>query len=247
MNTRATSGRSPATGRPSSTGRPLSWARLLRLGAATVLCVAIGLWAVWKSAPQVLVGLKNEGRFVPVARRVQVKSLSARAIIQSAKAQIGTRYDAAFRLISYPMGDVPANRGACTDVIVRSLRAGGLDLQRAIHEDMARRFKQYPQKWGEKAPNPSIDHRRVPNQIAYFQSHAQVLPARADDYSSWQPGDIVYWDTGAGRQHTGIISDGVDENGQPFVIHNGGVCIEDHALARWPIIAHFRWPARNSQ
>ncbi len=140
------------------------------------------------------------------------------------------------------MGDVSKGRGACTAVIVRSLRAAGIDLQKLIHEDMSARFTAYPQKWGESGPNASIDHRRVPNQIAFFQSHAQVLTTRADasTWKSWQPGDIVYWDTGEGRQHTGIVSDGVDASGEPFVIHNGSVCIEDHALRRWPIIAHFR-------
>lgn len=220
--------------------------RLARLSLAAVLSGALMLGALWQMAPQVLVGPGDAGRSVPVARRIQTPNARAREIVAAAKSQIGTRYDASFRLISYPMGDVPENRGACTDVIVRSLRAAHIDLQKLIHEDMKARFASYPQNWGEKGPNPSIDHRRVPNQIAFLKRHAQVLGTRADarSWKNWQPGDIVYWNTGAGRQHTGIVSDGVDEAGQPFVIHNGSVCIEDHALARWPIIAHFRLRAR---
>lgn len=216
-------------------------AHLLRLGLATLLCSALVLGGVWQMAPQVLVG-ESEPSVARVARRVAVPNAQARAIVEASRAQIGTRYDASFQLLSYPMGDVASNRGACTDVIVRSLRAVGLDLQREIHRDMKARFASYPQKWGEKAPNPSIDHRRVPNQIAFLQSHAQVLGTRADasTWANWEPGDIVYWNSGGGRLHTGIVSDGVDKSGQPFVIHNGSVCIEDNALVRWPIIAHFR-------
>lgn len=215
--------------------------RLLRLTVACFLSCALVLGAAWQIAPQVLVSVQDE-RSMVLVRRVPVRDARASAIVAAAKAQIGTRYDASFRLLSYPMGDVAPDRGACTDVIVRSLRAAHLDLQKLIHEDMSARFAQYPQKWGETAPNASIDHRRVPNQIAFLRSHAQVLGTRADasTWLSWQPGDIVYWNTGSGRQHTGIVSDGVDSAGQPFVIHNGSVCIEDHALARWPIIAHFR-------
>ena len=220
-------------------------ARLVRLGLATVLSGALALGAAWQMAPQVLVGEnQSEPGMARVARRVAIQNSTARAIVQASKAQIGTRYDASFQLLSYPMGDVASNRGACTDVIVRSLRAVGFDLQREIHRDMKARFASYPQKWGEKAPNASIDHRRVPNQIAFLKRHArvQVLDTRADSqtWRNWQPGDLVYWNSGGGRLHTGIVSDGVDASGQPFVIHNGSVCMEDLALVRWPIIAHFR-------
>jgi len=219
--------------------------RLLRIVLATLFSAALAVVATRQLAPQVLVGVPDERSMLP-ARRVAIQNPVARRIVQAAIAQIGTRYDASFRLLAYPMGDVARSRGACTDVIVRSLRAAGVDLQRLIHEDMSRRFAQYPQKWGEKAPNASIDHRRVPNQIAYLQRHAQVLGTRADasSWAQWQPGDIVYWNSGAGRLHTGIVSDGVDAAGEPFVIHNGNVCLEDHALTRWPIIAHFRLRAR---
>jgi uncharacterized protein YijF (DUF1287 family) len=46
------------------------------------------------------------------------------------------RYDGSYRKISYPTGDVPANLGVCTDVIIRSYRKLGIDLQKEIHEDM---------------------------------------------------------------------------------------------------------------
>jgi uncharacterized protein YijF (DUF1287 family) len=217
--------------------------RLVKASFAVLSLGALGV-AMWQIAPQVLEGSQppRQNTFVSVARRVPVRDARSRQIVASAKAQIGTRYDAAFQMISYPMGDVAANRGACTDVIVRSLRAAKVDLQKLIHEDMRARFAQYPQKWGEKAPNASIDHRRVPNQIEFLKRHAQVLGTRADSstWTQWKPGDIVYWNSGRGRLHTGIISDGVAASGEPFVIHNGSVCMEDSALNRWPIIGHFR-------
>src|ERR671939_713621 len=78
-------------------------------------------------------------------------------------------YDQSYTKISYPGGDVPAERGACTDVIVRAFRKGGVDLQKEIHEDMARAFSAYPTKWGIKGPDSNIDHRRVPNLRTYFE------------------------------------------------------------------------------
>ncbi len=179
---------------------------------------------------------------VAVARRIEIPNPRARQIVQAAKEQIGTRYDARYQTIAYPLGDVPENRGACTDVIVRALRAVDIDLQQRIHADMLQNWKSYPRKWGLNAPNPNIDHRRVPNQMKYFDTHAHVLTKRADasTWKQWQPGDIVFWNSGEGRLHTGIVSDGVASDGEPFVIHNGSVCREDHALNRWPIIGHYR-------
>lgn len=179
---------------------------------------------------------------VPVARRIEIANSRTRQIVRAAKAQIGTRYDARYQAIAYPLGDVPANRGACTDVVIRALRATGIDLQQRIHADMLQNWPSYPRKWGLDAPNPNIDHRRVPNQMRYFDTHAQILTKRAESatWNQWQPGDIVFWDTGEGRLHTGIVSDGMAADGEPFVIHNGSICREDHALNRWPIIGHYR-------
>lgn len=84
-------------------------------------------------------------------------------VLAGARAQVGNTYDASYRVLSYPSGDPPKGQGACTDVVVRSLRAGGYDLQALVHEDMAAHWDQYPHKWGLPKPDPNIDHRRVPN------------------------------------------------------------------------------------
>lgn len=92
-------------------------------------------------------------------------------LVAAARAQIGIVriYDPAYFSVSYPGGDVPADRGVCTDVIIRALRTQGLDLQRAIHEDMRAHFDRYPRQWGLSRPDRNIDHRRVPNQMRWFE------------------------------------------------------------------------------
>ena len=175
------------------------------------------------------------------------QTAAAAKILAGAKAQIGTHYDASYQPIAYPMGDVDASKGACTDVVVRALRAAGYDLQQRVHDDMSARFDAYPKTWGLDAPNPNIDHRRVPNQMVYLRKYGRELPRETSgaNLKSWQVGDIVYWNTGNignTRLHTGIVSDTRDWRGLPYVIHNGSICIEDDALDRWPIIGHFRFP-----
>jgi uncharacterized protein YijF (DUF1287 family) len=55
-------------------------------------------------------------------------------------------YDGAYLAIPYPMGDVPANIGVCTDVVIRSYRKVGIDLQKLVHKDMKQAFNSYPSK-----------------------------------------------------------------------------------------------------
>src|ERR1700733_14274137 len=75
------------------------------------------------------------------------------------------RYAPAYFQIPYPGGDVPADTGVCTDEVIRSYRAVGVDLQKEVHEDMQRNFAAYPnqRRWLLAHPDANIDHRRVPN------------------------------------------------------------------------------------
>src|SRR5512139_1985046 len=87
-------------------------------------------------------------------------------LVSAARMQIGktVRYDPRYQSIPYPNGDLPMDRGVCTDVIVRAFRAGlGLDLQVLVHEDIKRDFKKYPRNSGSGSPDKNIDHRRVAN------------------------------------------------------------------------------------
>lgn len=166
-------------------------------------------------------------------------------LVAAARAQVGvtTGYDPAYRRLAYPGGDVPRATGVCADVVVRALRATGLDLQQAVHEDMAKNFTAYPKNWGLKKPDTNIDHRRVPNLATWFTRAGWSLPVskRAADYA---PGDIVTWDIGGGLKHIGVVSDKRTATGEPRVIHNiGAGAAEEAVLFAWPITGRFRKPA----
>lgn len=161
-----------------------------------------------------------------------------------AEAKQGTLYDASYQLISYPGGDVDPGLGACTDVVIRAFRNAGIDLQQLIHEDMKNHFKIYPQNWGLNGPDSNIDHRRVPNQVAFFKRHGQTLSLDpVHNPEDWKWGDVVYWRFPNGDEHCGIVSDRFAVNSIPMVIHNAGICTEENALLRWEITGHYRYPS----
>lgn len=106
------------------------------------------------------------GLVVAVALAVSSASLADSPRLVSAareQARGAVVYDGSYTRIAYPMGDVPANRGVCTDLVIRAYRAIGVDLQVLVHEDMRAHFELYPDRWGLSEPDASIDHRRVPN------------------------------------------------------------------------------------
>lgn len=113
-----------------------------------------------------------------------VRKLSAAAVERTHPA---VRHDPAYIRIPCPGGDVPAGTGVCTDDVIRSYRALGIDLQKDVHEDMLRNFAAYPDKamWFLAHPDAKIDHRRVPNLIVFFKRNGGVLPITtgAEDYS----------------------------------------------------------------
>ncbi|MBO8158761.1 DUF1287 domain-containing protein [Thermosyntropha sp.] len=152
-------------------------------------------------------------------------------------------YDASYVVIDYPGGDVPQDRGACTDVVIRAFRNAGIDLQVLIHEDMQKNFAEYPNNWGLDKPDPNIDHRRVPNQMHFFKKHGLVLTTQVENHlTEWQWGDVVYFKFDNGLEHCGIISDRKNSKGIPLVIHNAGIATEEDCLKRWQIIGHYRYP-----
>lgn len=183
----------------------------------------------------------------PKAQAAPITPSNAQKIVRAARQQVGIAYTQEYFSIKYPGGDVPKDRGACTDVIIRALRATGRDLQKLMHEDMQKNFEKYPsrQKWGLKRTDKNIDHRRVPNQMVFFRRFGQELPKETTSKSrnQWRAGDIICWDLNGNNQtHTGIISDKTNAQGWPLVIHNIGGCREDDSLNAWKIIGHFRYP-----
>ncbi|WP_282605975.1 DUF1287 domain-containing protein [Pelagibius sp. Alg239-R121] len=170
----------------------------------------------------------------------------AAKLVTAAESQIGktVRYDPAYVRISYPSGDIPIERGVCTDVIVRAYRdAFALDLQRAVHEDMRRDFAAYPKLWKLKKPDPNIDHRRVPNLVTYFSRQGASL-ANSKTPSDYLPGDVVAYLFPRARTHIAIVSDRASRDGKrPLIIHNSGLGTRrnDQLFAN-RIIGHFRFP-----
>ncbi|HYM74405.1 MAG TPA: DUF1287 domain-containing protein [Candidatus Dormibacteraeota bacterium] len=152
------------------------------------------------------------------------------------------RYVAAYVRIPYPGGDVPADTGVCTDEIIRSYRAVGVDLQKEVHEDMVRNFAAYPNRWHRTQPDSNIDHRRVPNLMAFFARKGESLAItnHAEDYA---PGDLVTWDLGGGVPHIGILVDQKSRwSGRYEIVHNigEGPKMED-VLFNWKITGHYRY------
>ena len=152
-------------------------------------------------------------------------------------------YDGSYRSIDYPGGDVPDNIGVCTDVVIRSYRKIGIDLQKEVHEDMAANFSRYPKNWGLSRPDKNIDHRRVPNLEVFFKRHGVELPVTRDpdDYIA---GDLVTWMVAGNLPHIGIVTSNKSSWGdRPMIVHNigRGPQLED-MLFQYPITGHYRYP-----
>ncbi|MBI6404447.1 DUF1287 domain-containing protein [Proteus sp. PR00208] len=153
-------------------------------------------------------------------------------------------YDSDYRKIDYPMGDVPAYKGVCSDVIIRSYRGIDIDLQKLLHEDIKANFSAYPSKrmWGLNKPDTNIDHRRVPNLEVFFTRKGKVKPItkNAEDYV---PGDIVSWRLYNGRPHIGIVVNKKSGDNQRYlVMHNIGFGqVAEDVLFSWKITGHFTY------
>lgn len=168
-----------------------------------------------------------------------LEKLNASAIEQTTYT---TSYDPAYVKLDYPNGDVPKETGVCSDVVVRAFRAAGIDLQKELHEDMARNFAKYPKKWGARKPDKNIDHRRVPNLMTWFARQGKELPITKTD-QDYQPGDVVAWELDSGLVHIGLVSKIKAEGSQRYAIaHNigAGARLED-VLFQWKIIGHYRY------
>ncbi len=175
---------------------------------------------------------------------VPISNPKIRQLVEAGIAQTTyTRsYDPAYVAISYPGGDVPAETGVCTDVVIRAFRKVGVDLQKEVHEDMSQAFAEYPKDWGLTQPDPNIDHRRVPNLIRFFERKGKALPITQDP-QDYQPGDVVMWDLGQGNSHTGLVTNiRAEQSGRYSIVHNigAGAKIED-VVFDWTIIGHYRY------
>lgn len=170
------------------------------------------------------------------------KPETAPALVAAARQQIGVtvRYDPAYTKLSFPNGDVPMDRGVCTDVVVRAYRDQGIDLQALVNADMKKAWGKYPKIWGLTRPDPNIDHRRVPNLQTFFTRHGTKLPV-SDQGADYIAGDLVTWSV-SGRPHIGIVSNRRLANNTPLIIHNIGRGTEENdILFQYPITGHYRY------
>jgi uncharacterized protein YijF (DUF1287 family) len=168
------------------------------------------------------------------------------ALVEAAREQTRSRvtYDGAYARIDYPMGDVPADRGVCTDVIIRADRAIGIDLQVLVHQDMRANFALYPRIWGLAKPDSNIDHRRVPN-LQKFLERAGAAVGVSSTGSNYLAGDVVTWRLPGNLPHIGIVSDRLLPGGRPLIIHNiGAGPVEDDILFEYPVTGHYRYRVR---
>jgi uncharacterized protein YijF (DUF1287 family) len=151
-------------------------------------------------------------------------------------------YDPAYFSIPYPNGDVPKNKGVCTDVVIRAYRKMGIDLQKEVHEDMKANFSIYPKIWGLKKPDTNIDHRRVPNLMKFFTRKGKTLPMTQNP-ADYQPGDVVCWNLRGAITHIGIVSGFKNKAETQYkIVHNigSGQVLED-CLFDFQIIGHYRY------
>jgi uncharacterized protein YijF (DUF1287 family) len=161
----------------------------------------------------------------------------------AARDQVGVTvtYDSSYTRLAFPGGDLPRDRGVCTDVVIRALRDGwGIDLQLAVNRDMTADFTAYPAFWGLTAPDRNIDHRRVPNLKRLFARIGAELPL-SDGPTPYLPGDIVTWTLPGNLSHMGIVSDRLGPDGSPLILHNiGAGAKEEDILFAYPMTGHYR-------
>ena len=154
------------------------------------------------------------------------------------------RYDSSYRKIDYPLGDVPADVGVCSDVIVRAYRGIDIDLQQLVHEDMKNNFSVYPKIWGLSRTDRNIDHRRVLNLRAFFKRHGKSLSI-SDNPNDYKPGNLVTWNlkSNGSLPHIGIVTNMYSNNKKrPIIMHNmgRGQVLED-MLFDYEITGHYRY------
>ena len=182
-----------------------------------------------------------------LACEAQTSSLSfAQRLVQAALERVKhtVRYEPAYVILDYPNGDVPADTGVCTDEVIRSYRALGIDLQKLVHEDMKRAFAAYPKDWGLRTTDKNIDHRRVPNLQTFFKRRGAALPVtqKAEDYL---PGDLITCTVAGRLPHIAIVVPAADGGDTPWIMHNIGQGPKHESrLFEFPLTGHYRFHPR---
>jgi uncharacterized protein len=230
--------------------RPQKPKRRNFFGGWVIIAITLGMgfWFVrplvpFLKAAQVGATLEQANLLISSLERSDTfgEQLAAAALAHSGES---VSYDRAYFKIAYPDGDVPAGIGMAADVLIRSYRKLGMDLQVLVHEDMAENFRLYPQLWNASGPDTNIDHRRVANLQKFFERKGETLTIsrRPSDY---RPGDIVVWSLANAETHIGIVVPGPgDRSSECWVVHNMGAGVKwENVLFDYAIHRHFRFPS----
>ncbi len=173
-------------------------------------------------------------------------------LVACADAQVARnpRFSQTYQKMDYPWGDVGAHLVSSPDLVVRCLRAVGLDLQQLVHHDRVKTPSRYPLHiWGRPRPDTSIDHRRLPILHVFVKTFADAHPTAADTperLAAFLPGDLVFWAPNPGAAiptMVGLVTDRRDAKGVPrvvTVVPADKRPTDHHRLTDWPIIGHFR-------
>ncbi len=140
-------------------------------------------------------------------------------IMLAAKEEI--KRNPTYKSVYYEGGYPPESEGVCTDVIWRALQDAGYFLKDMMDKDIAENIMEYPHVHG--SPDPNIDFRRVANIKVFLERHTISLTLDLDVKDEWQPGDIVTFSD----KHIAILSDERNAQGIPFLLHNGGLPVQD--------------------
>tara|TARA_R110002073_G_scaffold13307_1_gene56985 strand:+ start:520 stop:1074 length:555 start_codon:yes stop_codon:yes gene_type:complete len=153
----------------------------------------------------VLTGIFNSCTSRSTAQPTDTDSLSSTTLfIDSLETLIDPtiEYDAKYRRLKNMCDDVPANIGACADVVVRAFSNIDVCLQQEIYNH---------RKSKNLSIDTNIDHRRVRNLGSYFEFKGWEISKE----KKLQPGDIIWWKVN-GSDHIGIVY----HNGK--MLHNEG-------------------------
>jgi uncharacterized protein len=224
------------------TSTPTSAPTSVLLNAPTVAASSIAASSIAVAAPPVA----SSETTTTITRSIATESLSTiqGSLVKAADSQIGvtTGYDPTYVRLAFPGGDVDITTGVCSDVIIRSYRAIGVDLQEQLNSDMRAHFSKYPTRWGLTKPDANIDHRRVPNLETFFARKGASLGV-SNQGSDYLPGDVVTWRIAGQLPHTGLVSSTtVDGSDRFLIVHNVGQGTrKEDVLFTWPITGHYRW------
>lgn len=160
-------------------------------------------------------------------------------------------YDPSYRTIGYPMGDVPANVGVCTDAVIRVLRDCHIDLQEKMNIAIKSDNRDNGgRRYHIKKPNTSIDHRRVWNLKKMFDNWAGYtgegtccsfivhgIPTEGMyGEGFYPPGTMVIYEMWPGQGHIGIVID----SEQNLIFHQVGYGqVIDASLHSWKIVGAY--------